>query len=297
MCKVISSRKGFSLIELIITIAILSIVISSVFSLFSFGNNIFRKGSSQYNVQADLRLASDFVTNQLRYAADIELKKPSDVDIDALLANPGSIPVYKTFLFVKDDSLVSINTFNTVYKHMGESPAIQFYNETIDKKNIKYTISAYDSSQQYTLEGEIFALNIELGSVTAISGEPNSSIVCYTSTNDYISSKQIPIASIDSDPVNKNQVDLSFTVNPIYSVSPPDPSTLNGNIVQVSPIVDPCKLTMTVSGLGAKNNDSVVLEITFQDTDLDPNNNPLYAYTLTYSNGGGGGWSISQPGE
>jgi prepilin-type N-terminal cleavage/methylation domain-containing protein len=69
MHKVISNRSGFSLIELIVVIAILSIVITSAFSLFSFGNTIFRKGSSQYNVQADLRLASDFITNQLRYAA------------------------------------------------------------------------------------------------------------------------------------------------------------------------------------------------------------------------------------
>jgi len=69
----LKNKKGITLIEIIIVIAISSIVLFSLFSVFAFGNNTNNKGNSQYYVQSDVRLVSDYIQRQIRYATNVEI--------------------------------------------------------------------------------------------------------------------------------------------------------------------------------------------------------------------------------
>ena len=62
-----------TLIEVIVTIAISSILLFSLFSFFAFGNNTNNKSNSQYQVQSDVRLVSDYIQRQVRYATNVEI--------------------------------------------------------------------------------------------------------------------------------------------------------------------------------------------------------------------------------
>ncbi|MDP3387758.1 MAG: prepilin-type N-terminal cleavage/methylation domain-containing protein [Eubacteriales bacterium] len=75
------NKKGLTLLELIIGLAILTIVLTMVFSFFDFGNKTVLVGFSQNKAQADLRVASDFVKNTVRYATEVELSSPASVSI------------------------------------------------------------------------------------------------------------------------------------------------------------------------------------------------------------------------
>jgi prepilin-type N-terminal cleavage/methylation domain-containing protein len=65
--------KGVTLIELVISMAIIGFVTTVIFSFFNYGNAAFSKGNSQYSTQADLRIANDYAVQTIRFATDIEL--------------------------------------------------------------------------------------------------------------------------------------------------------------------------------------------------------------------------------
>lgn len=60
------NKKGFTLIELIIVIAILGIVLTMAFNFFSFNLRTYNKGEDRAAVQFDVRMASDYITDELR---------------------------------------------------------------------------------------------------------------------------------------------------------------------------------------------------------------------------------------
>lgn len=64
-------KKGFTLIELVIVIAILGIVIYLGFSFFSFGNRSFSRGQDQSSIQHSVRMASRYITDEIRTAKDV----------------------------------------------------------------------------------------------------------------------------------------------------------------------------------------------------------------------------------
>lgn len=66
-----NNHSGFTLVELIITIAILVIVLVTVTNFFIFNLNTYEKGEDLSAVQFDVRMASEYITKELRNVNDI----------------------------------------------------------------------------------------------------------------------------------------------------------------------------------------------------------------------------------
>ena len=66
-------KNGFTLVELVIASAFTTIIVALIFSMFLFGNRTFDNGSTQNNIQNDLRLASDIIRDEVRYASDLSV--------------------------------------------------------------------------------------------------------------------------------------------------------------------------------------------------------------------------------
>lgn len=65
--------KGFTLIELIIALAIFSVVVFMAFSILVFGNKSFSNGTDRSDVQFDFRMTSSFITDELRNATEVQI--------------------------------------------------------------------------------------------------------------------------------------------------------------------------------------------------------------------------------
>jgi prepilin-type N-terminal cleavage/methylation domain-containing protein len=78
LIKRLKQTQGFTLVELIVVMAILSLVTLGAFMLYSFGQNIFGIGTKQYDLQSTLRLATSVIRNDLKYATDVELLEVYD---------------------------------------------------------------------------------------------------------------------------------------------------------------------------------------------------------------------------
>lgn len=87
-------RKGITLIELIVTIAIFSIVIVAIMNLFVFNNKVYSRSEKLSQVQFDVRMASDYITNELRNKTDIsttDSTMTSSIDLSSLQAKYSSV--------------------------------------------------------------------------------------------------------------------------------------------------------------------------------------------------------------
>jgi len=61
-------NNGFTLIELIVVMAIISIVVGIIFSISSYGSKLYKMSLNQSYNQQDVRLVSDYIKRELRNA-------------------------------------------------------------------------------------------------------------------------------------------------------------------------------------------------------------------------------------
>lgn len=105
--KYIFSNRGFTLVEIIVAIAIAGIISLIALKLFSFGNDTLNKTEDRSYNQMSVRNASIAITDRIRYAKELQLVK--DIDIpsghtDPSIAGDG----YDYIYFDKSDSSLKI---------------------------------------------------------------------------------------------------------------------------------------------------------------------------------------------
>ncbi len=71
-------KKGFTLIEIIVAIVLVGLVSGMAYSLLMFSNRMLANSNKHYDVQNDIRLASSYLTKELRFATDLEIISVSD---------------------------------------------------------------------------------------------------------------------------------------------------------------------------------------------------------------------------
>ena len=89
---------GFTLIELMVTLALVGLVIAGGFSLYFFADRSFVSGTVIADVQADIQLAMQRITNELQLAHTISFEEPAESDENL------------HHLLVNDDGLVELHT-------------------------------------------------------------------------------------------------------------------------------------------------------------------------------------------
>ncbi len=67
----LKKRQGFTLVEVIVSMALVSIILLMASSLLTTGQKMYNKGTDKADIQFDARMAADFITNELRNATNI----------------------------------------------------------------------------------------------------------------------------------------------------------------------------------------------------------------------------------
>lgn len=177
----INNRKGVSLIELIITMAILSIVMIGIYSLLRVGSNSYRIGSRQYYSQSDVRLAVDTISKEIRYATEVKL----------LSTKPTSIANSDTYnyFYIEEGSLV-FSAYNggaerKVHSYgLGILDTSSFNTQLVGGfQSIDFHLLAQDGNQDYDLHAELAMPNINLNE-NYVDDSPNSVAVKYYKNTD-----------------------------------------------------------------------------------------------------------------
>ena len=134
----IKNRKGFTLIELMIVLALLGVIITSAFSVFSFGFKSFNAQTDNIDNQSKVRHAINDISKEIRrISAPVITISGAEIDVDGV--------VYKlqgSTLMKNGNELVSgIKSFN---------PSI------LDKKITLKLTSQAKRGREFTLTSEIY---------------------------------------------------------------------------------------------------------------------------------------------
>ncbi|MGI6142068.1 MAG: immunoglobulin-like domain-containing protein [Caldicoprobacterales bacterium] len=154
MLQCIRRKKGITLVELVIAMAIFGLVLSIAFSLYFFAIKTFASGGNQSNVQSEIRLAADYMTKELRNAYKIEI----------LTSLPSPMDPEKRYFYVEDNKIKHF--FEGVEKdvlHFSSPdfiPNLTFRKNTIDpEKVLSYSIFGTYKGNDFDIVSEVYPVN------------------------------------------------------------------------------------------------------------------------------------------
>ena len=180
MMAPLRSCKGFTLIELMVTLALLGLVIAGGFSFYYFADRTFMSGSEMANVQADVQLAMHRITDEVRLAHSLKLITPDEVPLKVededehyLFMKNGSLYM-RTIQSPPDrvllDSSLSGTDFDVVFGPVdGDSGKLP--------DMLAISISSDNPQVDYTLTSELQVLNLRKNE---IEGTTSGEAILYT---------------------------------------------------------------------------------------------------------------------
>lgn len=166
-----NKRNGFTLIELVVVIAIISIVFSTIYSMNAFGIKTFKKSSDTSQNQNDVRMAAEFITKQLRYAESVQI-----------INNP-SPATGKNSLYLENGKILYYNgENNTSIPGVSNVDDYTLAFSKVSDRIIKFTVGK-TGTNEYNMESKITVLNISAGSPIKVNSSDDKGVVFVLAKN------------------------------------------------------------------------------------------------------------------
>jgi len=251
-------NKGVTLIELLIALAIIGILLTTAFMFFMFGNKTFSMGTNQYNTQADLRIANDYIVKAIRFATAVELG-----------GTPGTIAQTDKYdyIYLNGDTLIhsAYNNDNArIVRTLGSGllGTTSFWSEkNLNSQMIGISIFGEANDQNFDLQSSIELPNVALKK-SFISNTTGATSIKYIVDT----TLSAPVTPPDDDD------DDDGTPEP----PPPTPVTITATVIVKAPKNDDYKITLNgVSKIIDTNN---ITEYVADFTVFSNASYPLYVY-------------------
>lgn len=263
--------RGFTLIEVVVAMAILGIVTIMIFSLLGYNLNAFSQSSAAVDEQSSLRLAAYKLTNKLRNIGYIDLGNGSFADTSAIQA----VSATDHFIFLSDDGLKDGDFSSISSVSDAEIKSVLF---SLRGSNEKYFLGITLSGSTDTYTTEVLLNNIVTNSAVQMGSFDMASAFSYiqynyneppaVSTSASSSSSSTPsdvsVASISVQWQN-NSNSISADGGTLQMTASVLPVTASNQSVTWS-VSNTDYATIDSSGvLKAKNNGSVIVTATAMD--------------------------------
>lgn len=192
--------------ELIIALAILSLVLMGIYSLFGFGNTTYARGTRQSDIQSSIRLATDYITQQVRYSTETKI-----IDASAIPSASGLQP-YENYIYFDstNNTITHLNKYFTHTVPIGHPGSIAFRSEE-PYKLLSVNLQAQNRGQSYNINTEVISMNLHLGTGGVIEGTPagtppakTGNALYFKTATDYMAIKLMPVALLGSTNTEKN---------------------------------------------------------------------------------------------
>lgn len=156
--------RGITLVELQIALALVSLVLALGYSFYFFGTRAFTRGDKQSQVQFDMRMASSFITREVRTATKLDvIPTPTPTTF---------LPNYH-YIFVKDNQIIhrynDVETAKTAAIIAAVPPEMFSLRQITTAEGQKKTLLAFSftgtitditGTQQQKIETEVLLKNL-----------------------------------------------------------------------------------------------------------------------------------------
>lgn len=171
----INNNQGLTLVELIVSMAILLFLIAGAINLLFFGNRAFTSGSQQAYVQSDVRTVSDYIQREIRFATYAATIGTENAKYEIANYDPGTDPDPFNYLYFENNRIHHIvwngSSYETTMSLGLNVTAINFESENNEKMLLR--IQSEDNGNDYELHAEIVIHNLNV-SETLIGGSIDS---------------------------------------------------------------------------------------------------------------------------
>ncbi|WP_461370561.1 PilW family protein [Candidatus Darwinibacter acetoxidans] len=167
----VKSSNGFTLVELLVTLALLGIVISGGFTVYFFADRSFNSAGQAADVQANMQLAMLNIVEEVRLAHSLEVISnfsksqpiPADDpdDVHYLFFEDGNV-----FLRTKLHNRPVLQSDDETTYSIAFGPVVGESGEPLDNM-LRITLSSENPRVDYELESEIQILNLRTQGVQA----------------------------------------------------------------------------------------------------------------------------------
>jgi|SRR5690554_5056977 len=153
------NNKGFSLVEVVATMAILLLVMAAVMSFFMLSQRIYYSGSRQADLHGSVRLAAERVYREVRFANDLVLLEEW---------NASSADTDNYSYIYHDPETATIMLLDQTGSRPLSNEVVAELLFTVEDSNLLYTIQGERGTTSFVLDSSVKPLNVN--AITA-SGE------------------------------------------------------------------------------------------------------------------------------
>ncbi len=144
-------ENGFTLIEVLAAITLYAVLLGSFFSLYIYSVNTYRVGSNLLDLQQNVRVATDFITRELRYAHALQLINDHEIRYSC----PAGI---KNTIKYKNGEIVQLIS-NTETKIAYDMEGLIFdWDE--ERKILHFVIKGVSEGTAYTVQSAVCIQNL-----------------------------------------------------------------------------------------------------------------------------------------
>lgn len=162
MLKIKNDEKGFTLLEIMVSIMIIGIVLTALSSSFISGFKFFQISKNQAHTQRDIRFIANYIMDSVKYTNSIQLKadipEPENLsESQSCIALDGSS--IKLITNSGERTLTSINIDNLSFK-LNPDGDKDTESDTINDI-LEFTISGGYGEQRYEISSSVLLNNIK----------------------------------------------------------------------------------------------------------------------------------------
>lgn len=202
------NKSGFTLIEIIITMAIVGIFLAGVFSFFQYNLNIFNLGKDQSNVQSNIRAVSTTITEQVRYAAEVKILTATELNV--VLAN--TIEAYVNYVYYDAGHIHILNRSKHSQYFVGDGGGIEF-SASSSGNVLDFIVTGSENNRQYHYDAEVKPLNLGYRNKTINILGSSQQAIMFRTPADFMAIDTRPTVSGVTYDVDTGVVTVDFGVN------------------------------------------------------------------------------------
>ncbi|MTI94929.1 MAG: prepilin-type N-terminal cleavage/methylation domain-containing protein [Firmicutes bacterium] len=149
------SQSGITLVELLVVLIILSLVMAGVFSFFLMGHKTYNLGRRQAQMHHDLRLVSELLTQEMRYAVVLTMLDDWDDLPEQAEISPG-----ERFLYFDEHSGQIIIADSQASRPLTNA-IISEASFWLEADMFSFKLGIISGDVAYSMESSVMLLNIE----------------------------------------------------------------------------------------------------------------------------------------
>lgn len=171
MCKALKNKKGFTLVELIASIAIIVVVLAVISGIFTFSLNVYTTSMDNYMARTTSQIVMQKIQNEIKYS--------NSVSVDSTL--PSTLNAGTNYLYSSSGSLI-ISSGTSIQDTFPDASKAAQYNCSVSftassAKTVDVTITITKNSKTlYTTTTSIFILGLINGAVGGTIGSAGTAL-------------------------------------------------------------------------------------------------------------------------